>query len=369
MGQKLALLNDQYNIYYQKALKAKENSDFKNAKLNFLLAAQTLLEMCKESPAPLKEVRLKNAKTLLEMASKLDNKISKEEKSNHSNNNQQDETETKWDKQNIPDISFDDVAGLDEVKESVKMRVILPIKNKEVFSKYNKKVGGGILLYGLPGTGKTMIAKAIAHEINASFYEVKCSDIVSKWVGESERNIKNLFVEARKNKVAVIFFDEFEAIAAKRGSNSTVMNRIVPELLAQIQGFNDNDCMLLLLAATNRPWDIDSAMLRPGRFNELIYVPLPDYESRLKILQLELNNIPMDASIDLSIVSKKLEGFNGSDIVEFCDRLKEGPIIRTLNSEINQYVTNNDIDKTLEKVKSSVSKEDIKNLDKFRNIN
>ena len=189
------------------------------------------------------------------------------------------------------------------------------------------------MLYGLPGTGKTMIAKAIAHEVNASFYSVKCSDIVSKWFGEAEKNVKNLFETAKKEEKAIIFFDEFEALAAKRGGeNNAVMNRLVPELLAQMQGFSDNENNLLLLAATNRPWDIDSAMLRPGRFNELIYVGLPDAPAREYMINKALKGLPLSEEVKIADIVEATEGYSGADVTEFCERLKDNPIKKSIES-------------------------------------
>ncbi|MEG1964026.1 MAG: ATP-binding protein, partial [Clostridia bacterium] len=206
----------------------------------------------------------------------------------------------------------------------------------------------------------------IAHEVGANYYEVLCSDIVSKWFGEAEKNIKNLFETARSNKRAVIFFDEFEAIGVKRGSDSSAMNRIVPELLAQMQGFKESDSLLLVVAATNRPWDIDSALLRPGRFNELLYIPLPDYESRLFMVNKSLKGIPFEG-INAQEIAKNCKGFNGADIVEFCERLKLKSLEKAIakKSSIIIPITLQDYLEVANTAKSSVSAEDIKNLEKF----
>ena len=267
-------------------------------------------------------------------------------------------------------IKMDDIAGLEEAKEAIRMRVILPVQHPEVYAKYNKKVGGGILLYGLPGTGKTMFAQAVANELDAVFYEVKCSDIVSKWYGESEQRIKKLFRDARKNKRAVIFFDEFEALGKSRNSSDSADINIVPELLAQIQGFDKNENTLLLLAATNRPWDIDSALLRPGRFNEKILIPLPDDAARRVIIEKQLHDVPVDDAVSIDEIVKLTDGFNGADVVEFCDQLKTGPIVRSIDNKTNnEKVTPADVESTAKRVKSSVSEEDITLLEEFENGN
>ncbi len=186
------------------------------------------------------------------------------------------------------DVSFSDVVGLADVKEAVFDKIINPRKHPELYKKFNIKTGGGILMYGPPGTGKTMIAKAIAKEIGADFYSIKCSDHISKWFGETERNIRELFDKARESKTSIIFFDEIDALAVNRdGCSSSPMQRVVPELLAQIQGINEQKKghSMLLIAATNKLWLIDSGFLRPGRFDDKIYVGLPDTDARAELVR------------------------------------------------------------------------------------
>ena len=262
------------------------------------------------------------------------------------------------------------MAGLDDVKEAVNNRIILPMRRPDIYKRFNKEIGGGVLLYGPPGTGKTMIAKAIANEAQADFYAVKCSDIVSKWFGESEKNIKELFETARKSERAIIFFDEFEALGAKRGDGSSdAISRMVPELLAQIQGFATSNQQLLLLAATNRPWDIDSAFLRPGRFNEMIYIGLPDYEARLYMIKRNFKDVPISKDLHFEDIARDTEGFNGADVKELCERMKDGPISRMIKDEslTDEVITNEDYANARAKVHSSVRKEDLAAFEKYRN--
>lgn len=376
----ISFLSDMFKLYYEKGLQARDNGNVELAKKNLLLAAQTMLKMAKESNGELKRARLERASRISDIANGLNEeniaRPKQTKRKNTSSNTEakqsdknEDDTETNWEAATIPNIKFEDVAGLDEVKESVKRRIILPMQHPEVYAKYNKKIGGGILLYGPPGTGKTMIAKAIASEVGAKFYAVKCSDIVSKWFGEAEKNIKNLFETARNEERAIIFFDEFEALAAKRGGNSTVMNRLVPELLAQIQGFNDNKSQLLLLAATNRPWDIDSAMLRPGRFNELLYIPLPDAPARKYLIERTFKDIKLASDVDIDYIVEMTEGYNCSDVNEVCDRSKDNPIELSINSPNEEMfpITRADIEYALDKVKSSVQASDMIAFEKFKN--
>ncbi len=385
MGKDLTFLNDTFKLYYDKAIAAKNTGNNAIAKKNFYLAAETLLKLAKESNGELKKARVERAGRLVDVADSLSDTYvspsssgsSSQANSVKSNNeqpsgksgkvNNEDNTETQWQVAEIPNVTFNDVVGLEDVKESIKLRLILPLTHADIYKKYNKTIGGGILLYGPPGTGKTMIAKAIANEVKAKFYSVKCSDIVSKWFGEAEKNIKNLFDTARADERAIIFFDEFESLAAKRGGNSTVMNRLVPELLAQIQGFNETENQLLLLAATNRPWDIDSAMLRPGRFNELIYISLPDAPAREFMIRKSFKNLQLADDVTIQDIVDATEGFNGADVNEFCDRAKDMPIMKSIESDGAMFnITKADIERAKEKVHSSVQEADIKAMEKFQ---
>lgn len=264
-------------------------------------------------------------------------------------------------------ITFDDIAGLDEAKQSFNEKIILAFEHKDLYDRYNKKAGGGILLYGLPGTGKTMFAEAASNETDSLFIPVKCSDIKSKWYGESETKVKNIFNKARKAKKAIIFFDEFEAIGSKRTDDSNNGNNdLVPQILAEMQGVNSNsqNSTIVVIAATNKPWAIDSAFLRPGRFDEKIYIPLPDEKAREKLFELKFKDIPTN-NLDYAEMAKLTDGFNGADITEFCEKLKMLAIKKSI-SENNEYViTMEDVKEISKSLKSSVTTEDIKALKEF----
>lgn len=266
----------------------------------------------------------------------------------------------------IPKIKFSDIAGLDEAKQTIQERVILPLKHRALYEKYGKNVGGGVLLYGLPGTGKTMFAQAVATELNAKFFNIKCSDIMAKWYGESEQRIKNLFNNARKNEVSVVFFDEFDAIGRSRTENDNNDITTVQEILAQMQGVEQSKNIMLILAATNCPWNLDSALLRPGRFHEKIYIPLPDLPARTYMLNKNLGGLKKDDSVSFEEVAKKLEGFNGADVAEFCEQIKMCLINKELAGDSNVLIQQCDINKTLQKVHSSVSKIDIETMENYR---
>lgn len=269
-------------------------------------------------------------------------------------------------------ITFNDIAGLEEAKKAFNEKVIMPYKHKELFEKFGKKIGGGILLYGLPGTGKTMFAEAASNELDALFIPIKCSDIKSKWYGESEQKVKQIFNRARKAKKAIIFFDEFEAIGAKRTDNSENGNNdLVPQILAEMQGVgsSSDDTMILVIAATNKPWSIDSAFMRPGRFDEKIYIPLPDFEARKKIFEIQLSKLPHEDNLDYELLAKLTEGCNGADVKEVCEKLKMSAINDSITIGIEQTIGMDDIEKIKNCIKSTVQQDEIEKLYNFQKNN
>lgn len=274
----------------------------------------------------------------------------------------------------VPDISFDDVVGLHDVKAAVREKIIEPRLHPELYEKYKMESGGGILMYGPPGTGKTMIAKAIAHETNSEFFALRCSDLVNKWFGGTEQNIGALFDTARSKKNAVIFFDEFDSLGAGRDkNNSTVMRRVVPELLTQLQGVTEDNnkkgSSLLVLAATNVPWMLDTAFLRPGRFDERIYVGLPDEDARRGILERNLRGIPCKETIDLNLLVDSTNGYNCADIVQLVKKAKSFPLARERMGRKNEGLTMEDFAIALESCRSSVMKSDIEKMIKWQESN
>ncbi len=277
------------------------------------------------------------------------------------------EFQFEWDK--LPAITFKDVAGLESVKETVNVKVLLPLKNPEAFEGYAKKNGGGLLLYGPPGTGKTMIAAAIANEIGAKFCSVKPSDLLHQGAGQSEKAIRDLFAQARDFDCAVIYFDEMDSISPKN-TKSQYAKQLRSEFLAQLQGMEsygkDTGKILFLIAATNKPWDIDSAFVRPGRFGTRVYVGLPDIEARRYIIQNRLNKVSKQGVVKLEELAMdeivaRTEGYNGSDITNLMDRVEEISILRGIK-EGEKVIKQADFDLAISEICSTVQKEDIEKL-------
>lgn len=215
-----------------------------------------------------------------------------------------------------------------------------------------------------------MFAEAAANEIDALFISIKCSDIKSKWYGESEKKVKDIFTKARKAAKAIIFFDEFEAIGGKRTDDAdNANNDLVPEILAEMQGVgtSSEDSTIVVIAATNKPWAIDSAFLRPGRFDEKIYIPLPDYEARKRLFELQLKKLPLSDDLDFDYLAKISDGFNGADIKEFCEKMKMSAINESLEKGEEQTIGMDDVRKVENTMRSSVSLEDVDKLTDFEN--
>ena len=212
-----------------------------------------------------------------------------------------------------PNVSWDDVAGLETAKEALKEAVILPIKFPHLFTG-KRTPWKGILLYGPPGTGKSYLAKAVATEAQSTFFSISSSDLVSKWMGESEKLVKQLFCMARENRPAIIFIDEIDSLCGARGEGeSEASRRIKTEFLVQMNGVGNDTQGILILGATNIPWQLDSAIRR--RFEKRIYIPLPEAPSRARMFQIHVGTTPCKLSPqDFKLLAEKTEGYSGSDI-------------------------------------------------------
>jgi ATP-dependent 26S proteasome regulatory subunit len=217
-------------------------------------------------------------------------------------------------------LTFAEVGGLEEVKTEIRRKIILPFTRKALFDKFRKRAGGGILLYGPPGCGKTMLARATAGEVEANFVPVKIPEILSKWLGESEKRLADLFATAREQAPAVLFFDEIEALAARRGaSDHHHTSALVSTFLSEMDGIDGDNEGVLVLAATNTPWSVDPAFRRQGRFDRVLFVPPPDAVAREAVLKLMLADRPVAEGVDLKPVVQATSGFSAADLAQIVD--------------------------------------------------
>lgn len=218
-----------------------------------------------------------------------------------------------------PEISFSDVGGMDKVKEEIRMKIIHPLEHPELYKMYGKKIGGGLLMYGPPGCGKTHLARATAGEVNANFISVGISDILDMYMGQSERNLHAIFQRARDMKPCVLFFDEVDALGANRSDMRQSAGRhLINQFLSELDGVEANNDGVLILAATNAPWHLDPAFRRPGRFDRILFVPPPDEIAKASILQIHLKEKPV-GNIDYAKVVKKTADYSGADMKALVD--------------------------------------------------
>ncbi|CAN5380582.1 hypothetical protein BH10PLA1_BH10PLA1_07020 [soil metagenome] len=331
---------DTFERFKQKGLDARRAGQYESARVYLLEAARAMVELSKQAQSDdLRQARKDTAAKLLALARDCQNPGVRKTSALRDNpqseirNPQSDDgaNASDWIVREKPKLTFDDVAGLDDVKEDIRLKMLYPFEHPELSARFAIKAGGGILLYGPPGTGKTMLAKATAGEIDATFFRISPADVMSKWVGEAEQNIKKLLDAASGETRSIIFIDEIEAlIPARRDEGSSVMQRLVPQLLQAMQGFDAKTNPILWMGATNVPWQLDPAVLRPGRFDEKVYIPLPDLAARSKLLEIYLANRPLANDVSLAALAEKLEGYSGADIKYLCDRAATVPFLQSV---------------------------------------
>src|ERR671938_451371 len=247
-----------------------------------------------------------------------------------------------------PNIKWDDIGGLIEVKEELAEAIEWPLKHADLFNQADVKPPKGLLLYGPPGTGKTMIAKAVATTSEANFISVKGPELLSKWVGESEKGVREIFRKARQAAPCIVFFDELDAIAPIRGSNgdSHVTERVISQLLTELDGL-EVLTNVMVIAATNRPDIIDPALLRPGRFDRLLYVPSPDRDSRIQIIRIHTKKKPLAEDVTIDQLADHTDGYTGADIAS----LSSAAVMLSLREYVSKYPDPNESDKHLQELR------------------
>ena len=360
-----------FNSFYQQAKDLYAAGNMSDAREMFLKAASVANEISVTSTTY--DVKMEYHRLAVKILDFAKTKCVKRETINTSSNSNEDELPSFTSESSNGGITFNDVAGLDDVKEQIIFHVLEPMRNPALAEAYGIKPGGKILLYGPPGTGKTFIARAIAGEVDAVFYSVNCQDLISKYMGDSSKQLDKLFDEAQKNERAIIFFDEFDSVASKRGDGTSgvdaEMARFVATFLTKVDGFKKSETckMLLLIAATNRPWALDSAMLRGGRFDTQIYVGVPDQKAREFMVNKAMKNLPLESDVDLQKLAKALEGFGGGDIVAVCDKIRLEAYKRSVRLGAKQNITRDDCNAILSGVRNHITTEEMSKFEAYRN--
>lgn len=221
----------------------------------------------------------------------------------------------------MPDVHWEDVGGLEDVKRELHETVQYPVEHADKYIKFGMNPSKGVLFYGPPGCGKTLLAKAIANECGANFISIKGPELLTQWFGESEANVRELFDKARAASPCILMFDEMDSIAKTRGSggpgSSEAGDRVINQILTEIDGVGARK-NVFCIGATNRPDILDPAVIRPGRLDQLIYIPLPDLKSRIAIFKAALRKAPLDPSVNIEVLARSTHGFSGADITEIC---------------------------------------------------
>jgi len=251
-------------------------------------------------------------------------------------------------------VRLADVGGLTEVKRRLEASFLAPLRNPELRALYGKSLRGGLLLYGPPGCGKTFLAKAVAGELGASFLHVSLADVLDMYIGQSERNVKELFEVARTSAPCVLFLDELDAIGGKRSLNrSSGARTTVNQLLTELDGVGSDNEGVFVLAATNHPWDVDPALRRPGRLDRTLLVLPPDREAREAILRTHLRGRPVER-VDTRRLAKATEGFSGADLAHLCESASENALMDSVGSGQVRMIGMADFDRALSEIRPSI---------------
>ena len=288
----------------------------------------------------------------------------------------------------VPNVSWEDVGRLEDVKRELYETVQYPLEHADKFEKFGMQPSKGVLFYGPPGCGKTLLAKAIANECGANFISIKGPELLTMWFGESEANVRELFDKARAAAPCILFFDEIDSIAKARGGGASEAggagDRVINQILTEIDGVGARKSVFVI-GATNRPDILDNAVTRPGRLDQLIYIPLPDYKSRVSIFRANLRKSPVEPAVDIEQLASATEGFSGADITEICQRAAKNAIRESVNAGIERaklvaagevdesspyadpvpFIRKDHFEEAMSRARRSVSDKDIRQYEQF----
>ncbi len=364
----MSFVADKKREHETAAEKALVEKDYTKAFFHTAKAAEFGLALAEQSEGKIAQRYVEDAFELIDIASKLKGKAqtqapAENKKTVNEASGNDDSPKSQWELKDKPTEKLDDVAGLYDVKQELREKVIEPFLHPELYERFKVKVGGGILMYGPSGNGKTYVAKAIAGELDAAFFNVNTSQIKDKYVGETEKNMQRLFDEARAHDRSVLFLDEVDQLLAKRGNRKV---GTVAQFLSLTDGLIKNTNCMLVLAATNKPWMLDEAVVRPGRLGTHIYVGPPDTPAREAIVALNMKEVPVADDISFQDIADQTDGYSGADIAELCDRAKRLALSRQLTSGGKENVVADDFTTALQKVRPSVMPELLKQFEDWR---
>ncbi len=363
----MSFIADKKREHETAAEKALVGMDYAKAFFHTAKAAEFGLALAEQSEGRIAQRYVEDAFELIDIARELKAKApakasSKNRKALAEAGGEEDSPKTQWELKEKPTEKLDDVAGLDDVKQELREKVIEPFLHPELYERFKVRVGGGILMYGPPGNGKTFVAKAIAGELDAAFFNVNASQIKDKYVGETEKNLQRLFDEARSHDRSVLFLDEVDHLLARRGNRKV---GTVAQFLSLTDGLVENTNCLLVLAATNKPWMLDEAVVRPGRLGTHIYVGPPDAPAREAIIAFNLKEVPVAGNVSTEEIAAKTTGYSGADIAELCDRAKRSALNRQLATGSEENVRLDDFTTAIQKVRPSITPDLLKQFESW----
>ena len=331
-------------------------------------AAEFAFALADQTQGPIASRYIDDAEGWLDIAERLKSRPTRKGKGSRRVSDEGDEASPAdaWLVSEKPNVTFEMIAGMADAKNSIREMIVYPLRDPEKARKLKLPLGGGVLLFGPPGNGKTTLAKAAANELDASFFYASGAEIRSKWHGESEQRLRALIQATRAQPVSILFLDDVDGLLPKRSGKSVVDNRIVTQFLSEVGGFSDSDNVLLILGATNCPWEIDEAVFRTGRFDEKIYVGLPDPEACLGILHMHLDGVPLGEGFEFAAWAGKLDGYTGSDIVGIVNAAKRSANGRSVREDTDPVLLQADIESAFATIPSSATQKTLKQYEAFR---